>query len=478
MAVSSLTDALIAQLSSDHPNIRISAAEPRHLEEPRGRYAGQSGWVAYPASTEEVAALLRFAQAHGIGVVPYGGGTGLVGGQVVEDGARPLIIALDRMAKVRAVNATENVIIAEGGATLAQVQDAAEAENRLFPLSIASEGTARMGGILATNAGGTAVLRYGNTRDLCLGVEAVMPDGQIYHGLSRLRKDNTGYDLRHLLLGSEGTLGIITAASMKLFARPARHAVAMLAVPSPAAALALLALARDVVGEAVSAFELIHRQGYDFLAQTLPDVRVPWDVVPEWSVLIDLGLSGPGSDASGDALLEQLFERGMEAGLVLDGLLAQSDTQAQDMWTVREHIPEANRLIGSVSSHDISVPLGAIPEFIDTANARIAALGAFRINCFGHVGDGNLHYNVFPMPGFSRADNLAERDQIKRVVHDLVHELGGSVSAEHGVGRLKVDDLERYGDPVKLHAMRAIKAALDPQGIMNPGAILRVPAGA
>jgi FAD/FMN-containing dehydrogenase len=342
--------------------------------------------------------------------------------------------------------------------------------DRLFPLSLAAEGSARIGGNLATNAGGTGVLRYGNARDLCLGLEAVLPDGQIWHGLTRLRKNNTGYDLRHLLIGAEGTLGVITAAALKLFPRPTAVGTALLVVPDPRAALDLLSLARGQLGETVSAFELIHRQGFDFLAQTLPEVRHPFDAAPEWCVLIEVGLSG-GADP--DAALETLFAAALEAGVVQDGLIAQSTAQARDFWHIREMIPEANRRVGSVSSHDISVPLGAIPGFIKKGGEVIGKIGDFRINCFGHLGDGNLHYNVFPQPGRSRADHEHQRDAIKRAVHDLVHEMGGSISAEHGIGRLKVADLERYGDPAKLSAMRAIKAALDPLGIMNPGAILR-----
>ncbi len=444
--------------------------EPRYLEEPRGRWAGQVGVLALPETVEQVSALVKVASAACVPVLPYGGGTGLVGGQICEDGPAPLLISLEKMNKVRAVYPEENVLIAQAGTVLADVQSAAEEAGRLFPLSLAAEGTAQIGGNLATNAGGTGVLRYGNARDLCLGLEAVLPDGSIWNGLSRLRKDNTGYDLRNLLIGSEGTLGIITAASLKLSPRPAVTATALMVVPSPDAALSLLSLARDQVGEAVSAFELLHAQGFEFLAQTLPDIRRPFDPAPEWCVLIELGLA-QGQDPN--AALETLFERSFEAGLANDGLIAQSQTQAQEFWSVREHIPEANRRIGSISSHDISVPLGAISEFIARAGQAIAAIGAFRINCFGHVGDGNLHYNIFPALGKTRADHLGERDQIKQAIHDLVHELGGSVSAEHGIGRLKVQDLERYGDPVKLATMRAIKQALDPKGIMNPGAVLR-----
>ena len=297
-----------------------------------------------------------------------------------------------------------------------------------------------------------------------------MPDGRIWHGLKRLRKDNTGYDLRNLLIGSEGTLGVITAAALKLSPRPAGEGTALMVVDSPRAALDLLALARDRVGEGVSAFEIMHRAGLEFLAETLPDIRQPFAEMPEWFVLIDVGLAR-GLDPA--LALEGLFAEAFEAGLVSDGIVAQSETQRHQFWEVREQIPEANRRIGSISSHDISLPMSEIPDFIAKGAKVIARIGAFRINCFGHLGDGNLHYNVFPMPGRSRADHVAERDVIKRAVHDLVHEMGGSVSAEHGIGRLKVEDLERYGDPVKLDAMRAIKAALDPLGIMNPGAVLR-----
>jgi len=340
----------------------------------------------------------------------------------------------------------------------------------LFPLSLAAEGSARIGGNLATNAGGVNVLRYGNSRDLCLGLEAVLPDGSIWNGLTRLRKDNTGYDLRNLLIGSEGTLGIITAAALKLSPRPFGAGTALMVVSSPKAALDLLSLARSQMGEGVSAFELIHRQGLKFLSETLPDVRQPFDVKPEWCVLIEVGLAQGLNPVSA---LETLFETAADGNLVRDGLIAQSQGQRAEFWSVREHLPEANRRVGSISSHDISVPLGALPEFIKIGAQRIAQIGDFRINCFGHVGDGNLHYNVFPMSGKSRQDHENQSSEIKRVVYDLVHELHGSISAEHGIGRLKVDDLEHYGDPVKLAAMRAIKAALDPFGIMNPGAVLR-----
>ncbi|MEM8850022.1 MAG: FAD-binding oxidoreductase [Pseudomonadota bacterium] len=463
------TGAFADTLRDRLPAPTFRALEPRYIEEPRGRWAGSDGLLLAPSSTEEVSIIVQAASAAGVPIIPYGGGTGLVGGQVAGD-LVPIILSLERMTAIRDINPTENAITVEAGTILQIVQDAAEQASRLFPLSIASQGSARIGGILSTNAGGVNVLRYGNARDLCLGIEAVLPDGSILHGLSPLRKNNTGYDLRHLLIGAEGTLGIITAATLKLLPRPTHTGAALLQVRDPRAALDLLNLARDQIGEGVSAFELIGRTGLDFLAETMPEIRRPLGN-PDWSVLIDLGLG-----ASGDpqAALETLFGTANMSGLVSDGTIAQSEQQRADFWALRESIPEANRRIGSVSSHDISVPIASIPDFIAEAPTRVARIGQFRINCFGHLGDGNLHYNVFPIIGRSRADHEGDRDAIKTVVHDLVHDVGGSVSAEHGVGRLKVSDLERYADPTKLAAMRAIKAALDPKGIMNPGAILRV----
>jgi len=470
MTQSILNSDFLDRLKSALPAPVLRDIAPHYLEEPRGRWQGQACGVIAPGTVEEAATALRLAADAGVPVIPYGGGTGLVGGQVANEGTAPLLISLERMNRIRAVFPDENVMIVEAGAILSDVHAAAEVAGRLFPLSIAAKGSARIGGLLATNAGGVNVLRYGNARDLCLGLEAVMPDGSVWHGLKRLRKDNTGYDLRNLLIGSEGTLGLITAASLKLAPRPAGEGTALMVVDSPVAALKLLAMARDHMGEGVSAFELMHRQCLDFLRVTMPQVRQPFAQPPEWFVLIDVGLAR-GLDPAG--ALEALFGDALEAGLVCDGLIAQSDGQRAAFWNVRESVPEANRHIGAISSHDVSLPLGAVAEFIEQGDAAIASIGDFRINCFGHLGDGNLHYNVFPIIGCSRADHEGQRDQIKRAVHDLVVSMGGSVSAEHGIGRLKVDDLERYGDPAKLAAMRAIKAALDPKGIMNPGAVLR-----
>ena len=472
MSLNPVTSTFVETLRDALPHGVIRKATPNYLEEPRGRWAGQAGVVVAPANTAEVAEVIRMAHAAAVPVIPYGGGTGLVGGQIVSDGPAPLLLSLERMRAIRGIYPEENAMIVEAGAILSDVHEAALDANRLYPLSIAAKGSARIGGLLSTNAGGVNVLRYGNARELCLGSEAVLPDGQIYHGLKRLRKDNAGYDLKDLLIGSEGTLGVITAATLRLAPRPAGEGTALMVVDSPQAALSLLSLARDHMGEGISAFELMHRAGLEFLTETLPDIRQPFAEMPEWFILIDVGLAR-GLDPA--EALETLFGEALEVGLVRDGVIAQSEAQRHAFWEVREQIPEANRRIGSVSSHDISLPMGAIPEFIATAPEHIALLGDFRINCFGHLGDGNLHYNVFPSPSKTRADHEDQRDEIKRVVHDLVHAMEGSVSAEHGIGRLKVDDLERYGDAAHLSAMRAIKEALDPAGIMNPGAVLRRP---
>lgn len=462
--------AFVADLAARLPEGTLRAPEPRDLEEPRGRWQGRAGAVARPRTTEEVAQIVRACAAARVGLMPMGGGTGLVGGQIMERGPVPLLISLERMAGLRVAYPLENALVVEAGMVVAHAQAEAERIDRLFPLSLASQGSARVGGVLATNAGGVNVLRYGNARDLCLGIEAVLPDGSVLHGLKRLRKDNTGYDLRHLLIGAEGTLGIITAAALRLFPRPASVATALLAVPSPEAALRLLALAETRASGMISAFELIHRQGLEFLAEHMPEVAVPLSPAPEWMVLVELGL--PAGFERAEALMAGMLDEAMSAGLVGDGVVAQSAAQAAGLWKIRESLPLANRKVGAVSNHDISLPLSEVPQFIPRAAKVLAGLGAFRINCFGHLGDGNLHYNVFPAPGRSREDDLALRGPIKTAIHDLVHEMGGSVSAEHGIGRLKVDDLQRYGDPAKLAAMRAIKAALDPLGIMNPGAVL------
>lgn len=445
-------------------------ATPAYTQEMRGLWSGRGHTVALPASTAEVSTIVRLCAETRTGVIPYGGGTGLVAGQVSPEGPVPLILSLEKMTTIRAVRPEEDTLTAEAGATVADIRRAATEAGRMFPLAYAAQDTARIGGALAVNSGGLNVLRYGMTRDLCLGIEAVLPNGDILNGLKRLRKDNTGYDLRHLLIGSEGTLGVITAATLRLTVPPAHIATAFLAVPDPASALNLFALLRDHAGDTISAFELISGQAFAFLAEQVPDVRLPFGETPDWSVLIELG-TGPDTDP--ETLLANVFEAALERGLVTDGRIAQGGQQRADFWTVREMIPEANRRIGAIASHDIALPLSEIAGFIAEARAKLEALLPCRINAFGHLGDGNLHYNVFPPPGEQRDMLRHLAPQVTRIVHDLTVARGGSFSAEHGIGRAKVGELERYGDPAKLTAMHAIKAALDPLGIMNPGAVLR-----
>lgn len=458
------TPEFLSLLENLLPSGCMRPAEPRDLQEPRGVFSGKAAAVLLPRNTAEVSMMLAACDGAKIGIIPMGGNTGLAGGQTLQDGAVPVIISIERMNAISQVSAANNTMIAESGAILADIQSSAVEVDRLFPLSLASEGSCRIGGNLGTNAGGVNVLRYGNTRDLCLGLEAVLADGTIVGGLKSLRKDNTGYDFRNLMIGSEGTLGVITKAVLRLYPMPKHQIAAMLAVPSPAAALALLGFMSDQLGDVISAFELINRMGLDFLIEADLDFVEPFVKPHPWMVLIDCG----GVDGIAEAM-ENALAAAMEAGLVVDAVLSQSAAQRQALWHIRETIPDANKRVGSVSSHDISVPVGRVPEFIETAHRLIDP--QLRINSFGHLGDGNLHYNIFPPKGRSREDFVHLRPEISRTIYDLVAEFGGSFSAEHGIGRLKAADLARYGDSGKLAAMRRIKLALDPNGIMNPGAI-------
>ncbi|WP_340107146.1 FAD-binding oxidoreductase [Pikeienuella sp. HZG-20] len=447
---------------------RAPGDAPEIFAEDRDRVTGRGAFVARPAATAEVAELVRRCAAAQVPIVPVSGGTGLVCGHVMVADPPPIMLSLQRMDRIRVIDVADNALIAEAGAILKDIQTAAAEVDRLFPLSLASEGSCRIGGNLSTNAGGVNTLRYGNARDLCLGVEAVLPDGTVFNGLKRLRKDNMGYDLRHLLIGAEGTLGVITAAALKLSPRPVETATAWLAVPDAKAAVDLLHFLRPRVGDVISAFELVDVVGFDFLTEAGMGRPAPLNPMPKWSVLIECG-GRPGVGAA----LETALMAALEAGLVEDAAVAQSGAQAADFWTIRETIPVANRAVGAVSSHDISVPVARLPDFITRATAAIAEFDPeLRVNCFGHVGDGNLHFNVYPPQGRVKADYANQSAAVKHIVHDLTHATEGSVGAEHGVGRTKVGDLVEYGDPGLLMAMRAIKSALDPNGIMNPGAVL------
>ena len=454
-------------LAAALPPAAFKPADETYLSEPRNRHSAANGVVIAPSGAAEASLVIRHCCEHRIPVVPFGGGTGLVSGQIGIGIPAPVILSTERMDRIESVDAEENVLVAGAGCTLESVRSAAEREGRQFPLSIAARGSSQIGGNLATNAGGIHVLRYGSMRELCLGVEAVLPDGGIWNGMSSLRKDNAGYDLKQLLIGSEGTLGLLTAASLKIFPRLRDSAAAVLAVRNPAAAVSLLSLFRERFGSLLSAFELMSGTGLEFLAEAFPEARLPFERIPGWTVLAEAAAE---SDCGVAAMLEQAAADGMESGLVADGVAARSEKHAAEFWQMREMIPEANRRIGAVASHDVSVPVTAIPEFIRRADAAVRDLGDFRINCFGHVGDGNLHYNVFPPCGLAAAECAAA--DVTGKVHALVREFGGSIAAEHGIGRTKAAEFASSGDKELLKAMRRIKNALDPAGIMNPGAVL------
>ena len=433
----------------------------------RGRYTGSASCVVLPGTTDEVAAVARTCAGASVAMVPQGGNTGLCGGATPAGGE--VVIVLTRLNRIRALDVANNSITVEAGCTLHAVQQAARDADRLFPLSLAAEGSATIGGNLATNAGGVQVLRYGNARELTLGLEVVLPSGEVWNGLRGLRKDNTGYDLKHLFIGAEGTLGLITAATLKLFPRPREQATAWVAVPEPAAAVALLGRLRDAAGDNVTAFEIIGRPALDLVLKHIPGARDPLSGKPAWQVLVEL--SGARADLA--ATLESALADAVADGLAADAVLAASEAQAAALWALRENISEAQKIEGVSIKHDIAVPVSRIAEFIARADAALAAaFPGVRIVCFGHIGDGNLHYNQSRAEAESNAEFIARTGAVNRVVHDLVHELGGSISAEHGLGQLKREEILRYKSGIEMDMMRAVKRALDPRGLMNPGKLL------
>ena len=438
----------------------------------RGVYRGTTPAVVRPANTDEVAAVVRLCAETGTSIVPQGGNTGMCMAAVPREGHHDVVVSLARLNRIRQVDPLNNTLTAEAGVVLANIQQAAAEADRFFPLSLGGEGSCTIGGNLATNAGGVNVLRYGNTRDLVLGLEVVLPDGRIWDGLRALRKDNTGYDLKQLFVGAEGTLGIITAAVLKLFPRARASATAWSAVGNPEAALELLALLRRHCGDRVNAFELISRNCLDLVLRHIPGTRDPLPAEYAWYVLTEL------ADAQlGDALRQQLegaLEDAMQAGLVLDATIAESGSQSQALWAIRENIPEAARHdSGMLYRHDVSIAVSAVPRFITEAASAVAQrFEGANIICFGHLGDGNLHYNIF-VPGRSRTDDAARRaHDVTDTVYDIVQRYSGSFSAEHGIGLQKVQELEKYKTDVELDLMRSVKRALDPQGLMNPGKVL------
>jgi FAD/FMN-containing dehydrogenase len=440
-----------------------------YLRELREMYEGRAGVVLRPGSTEEVSKILKLAHEHRMPVVPQAGNTGLVGGQVPMHGE--LLLSVSRLKGVRAVDAAGYTMTVETGLTLAEVQTVAEKANRLFPLSLPSEGSCQLGGNLGTNAGGVGVLAYGNTRQLVLGLEVVLADGRIWNGLKALKKDNTGYDLRDLFIGSEGTLGIITAAVLKLFPRPAEKATAVVAMPDFKSALGLFTLAQDTAGAGLTAFEFMPRLVLDFVLKNLSGAREPFATQYPWYVLLEISALKAGGSA--ERLMLDALETASERGLVIDAAVAGSLAQVRDFWRLREAVSEAQRPEGASVKHDVSVPVQRIPEFIERADALVERIcpGA-RTLAFGHFGDGNVHYNVVQPVGMARDAFMRLWGDIMHAVHALVVDMDGSISAEHGIGFMKRQELAHFKSDVEIELMRKIKAAFDPRGILNPGKVL------
>jgi FAD/FMN-containing dehydrogenase len=448
-----------------------AAIEP-WLTDWRGRYHGESVALLAPADTGEVQAIVRLAAEARVAIVPQGGNTGTVAGATPPADGSALLLSTRRMDRIRSISATDNAVIAEAGVILSNLHDAATAIGRRFPLSLAAKGSATVGGLVSTNAGGTQVLRFGPMRALLLGIEAVLPDGSLFAGLATLRKDNRGYDLRQLLAGAEGTLGIVTAASLRLVPAAAARAVAWVGLASPQDALALLRRLEEATGEAVESFELVPADALALVLANIPGTRAPLAGTHRWNILVEAVGSQGGPDPV--AMIEAALAGAIDDGLVEDATIAANEAQAEALWALRESISEAERIDGPSLKHDISVPVPAMPDYlVDERRAVEARFPGVRIIAFGHLGDGNIHFNLMPPTGADREAWMAENgDKASAFVHDLVVARGGSLSAEHGIGQAKLAEFARLADPVRLAAIRAIKDALDPLGIMNPGKLV------
>jgi FAD/FMN-containing dehydrogenase len=444
------------------------AETERYRKAWRDDWFGRTPLVLRPKATAEVAAIVKLCAAARVPIVPQGGNTGLTGGGQPHDDASEVVVTTERLKAIRGINTDDDTITVEAGVVLKDIQDAAGRVDRLFPLSLGAEGSCQIGGNLSTNAGGVQVLRYGNARNLVLGLEVVLPNGEIWNGLRALRKDNTGYDLKHLFIGGEGTLGIITAAVLKLFPRPTAKETAWIAVPSPADGVALLGHMKQAFGETITAFELIGRPIVDFLLTGVPGHDDPMREVHRWYVLMDV--ASQGGDGSLAEPLAEALASAMDKGLVVDAVVAASQQQANKLWRMREDMAQAQVSAGGSIAHDISVPVSRIAEFLARADAELTnAYPGIRHCAFGHVGDGNLHYNPVRPVDWTWERYRLERGAINRIVHDIVIELGGSISAEHGIGRSRLAENHHYKSPVEIAMYRSIKRALDPLNLMNPG---------
>ena len=462
--------ARFAAIVGDRNALTDPALMDPYLHEPRDLFHGPAGMVLRPGSTEEVAAILRLASETRTSIVPQGGNTGLVGGQSPRS-PREIVVSLSRLDRIRAVDPVGRTLTVEAGVVLKRVQEAADEAGLFFPLSLGSEGSCQVGGNLSSNAGGTGVLAYGNSRDLCLGVEAVLASGEVFHGLRRLKKDNRGYDLRHLFVGAEGTLGIITAAVLKLFPKPAGREVAYVGLASPEAALSLLRHAERLAGPQLSAFELIPRIGMEFTLRHTQGARDPLQAPHPWYVLMEIGSSRSAEDARDT--LEAVLTEGFEAGIVDDAVPAKSLAEAKAFWAMREELSWAQKPEGGSIKHDVAVPVALVPAFIASADRAVAeAMPGARVVAFGHLGDGNIHYNISQPVGADTASFLARWHEMNAIVHGIVASMDGTFSAEHGIGQLKREELVRSKQGTEIELMRRIKAAFDPDQILNPGKLL------
>jgi len=468
-----LLDALTQALGQE-AILHSEADTAGYTEDWRGRYKGPALCVALPGSTQQVSDIVRLCNLHGTPVLPQGGNTSLCGGAVpAADGTPPVIVNLSRMRRIRGIDAANNSMQVEAGCVLATIQEAAAASGRLYPISLGAEGSCQIGGTIATNAGGTGVLRYGNTRDNILGLEVVLPDGRIWNGMTALRKNNTGFDLKHLFIGAEGTMGIVTAAVLKLHPLPTAHAVAWLAPDSPQAALDILGRFQDACGSRLSAFEMIDRNQLDVVMEHVPGRKNPLTNAHPWHVLVELSDTGDGAGLQD--LLQQILEQASEQGLLHDAVVASNDTQRAALWEVRHSVSEGNKKAGVGLTTDSAVPVSSVPRFIDEATLAVRRLVPdLPVLIVAHLGDGNVHF--IPFFTFDAWDALPDRDAmaaaIRRAVNDVADALGGTFSAEHGVGRTSLAEMAHYKSAVELDMMRALKATFDPSNLFNPGRLL------
>ena len=446
-----------------------------HTSEPRGKFHGKTPMVLFPENTQMVSRILKYCNEHNIKLVPQSGNTGLVGGSIPDQSNNEVLLSLKRMNKIREKDVLNQTMTLESGVILSDAHDIAETMNSIFPMHIASEGSAMIGGNISSNAGGINVLRYGNMRDLVLGLEVVLPNGEIWNGLTGLRKDNTGYDLKQLFIGAEGTLGVITAATLKLFPQYKQKNTAFVAIPDPDAAIRLLSLAKQISGDSLIAFEILPRIGLDFTIKHMTGCREPLDEKYDWYIVLECATSLSTDLINLEEILEKILEEAMENEFVLDGIVPKNVAEQKAIWNLREFMSEAQKFEGGSIKHDVAIPVSKIPEFLELGIKAVKkACPGIRPVPFGHIGDGNIHFNLSQPVDMEKQEYLSRWEDINHLVHQIVVDLEGSISAEHGIGTLKVDELKYFKPAVDTDTLKSIKLALDPNNIMNPGRIIKI----